>query len=43
MDAAKRYRVDIEKVQKAVADDLIAKRNKKTKAKAKPKNRKTVV
>jgi hypothetical protein len=41
MEAAKRYRVDIEKVQKAVADELVAKQYKKTKAKAKPKNRKT--
>jgi len=41
MDAAKRYRVDTEKVQKAVAEELVAKRDKKTKAKVKPKNRKT--
>jgi ParB family chromosome partitioning protein len=41
MDAAKRYRVDTEKLQKAVAVELAAKRDKKTKAKAKPKNRKT--
>lgn len=41
MDAAKRYRVDTEKVHKAVADELVAKQDKKTKAKAKPKNRKT--
>jgi len=41
MDAAKRYRVDIEKLQKAVAAELSAKRDKKTKAKAKPKGRKT--
>jgi ParB family chromosome partitioning protein len=41
MDAAKRYRVDTEKLQKAVADELAAKRDKKTKAKPKPKNRKT--
>src|SRR6202035_298120 len=41
MDAAKRYRVDTEKLQKAVADELAAKLDKKTKAKAKPKNRKT--
>jgi ParB family chromosome partitioning protein len=40
MDAAKRYRVDAEKLQKAVAEELAAKRDKKTKAKAKPKNRK---
>jgi len=41
MDAAKRYRVDTEKLQKAVAEELAAKRDKKTKAGAKPKNRKT--
>ena len=41
MDAAKRYRVDTEKLQKAVAEELAAKREKKTKATAKPKNRKT--
>ena len=41
MDAAKRYRVDTEKLQKAVAAELVAKRDKRTKAKAKPKNRKT--
>jgi hypothetical protein len=41
MDAAKRYRVDAEKLQKAVAEELAAKREKKTKAGAKPKNRKT--
>jgi ParB family chromosome partitioning protein len=41
MDAAKRYRVDIEKLQKAVATELSAKRDKKTKGKAKPKGRKT--
>ncbi|HXP38612.1 MAG TPA: hypothetical protein VN833_00005 [Candidatus Acidoferrales bacterium] len=41
MDTAKRYRVDTEKVQKAVAEELAAKRDKKTKAGAKPKNRKT--
>ncbi len=41
MDAARRYRVDTEKLQKAVAEDLVLKRNKrgtsvakKTKAKA---------
>ena len=39
MDAAKRYRVDTEKLQKAVAAELVAKRDKKTKAKAKPKAR----
>jgi ParB family chromosome partitioning protein len=41
MDAAKRYRVDTEKIQKAVAVELAAKRDKKTKTKAKPKARKT--
>ena len=41
MDAAKRRRVDTEKLQKAVVEELAAKRDKKTKAKAKPKNRKT--
>jgi hypothetical protein len=41
MDAAKRYRVDTEKLQKAVAEELAAKQDKKTKAKAKPKSRKT--
>ena len=41
MDAAKRYRVDAEKLQTAVAVELAAKRDKKTKPKAKPKNRKT--
>jgi hypothetical protein len=30
MDAAKRYRVDTEKLQKAVAKDFAAKRDKKT-------------
>jgi hypothetical protein len=40
MDAAKRYRVDTEKLQKAVAEELAAKRDKKT-TKAKPKDRKT--
>ncbi len=41
MDAAKRNRVDTEKLQKAVTDEFAAKRDKKTKAKAKPKTRKT--
>jgi hypothetical protein len=36
-DAAKRYRVDTEKLQKAVLAGLSAKRDKKTK----PKDRKT--
>jgi ParB family transcriptional regulator, chromosome partitioning protein len=43
MDAAKRYRVDTEKLQKAVAEELVEKREKKTKARGKPKNRETVV
>jgi hypothetical protein len=38
MDAAKRYRVDTEKVQKAVAKEFAAKRDKKT---VKSKARKT--
>src|SRR5580693_11802 len=41
MDAAKRYRVDAEKLQKAVAEEFAAKREKKTKAGVKPKSRKT--
>ncbi len=41
MDAAKRYRVDTEKLQKAVSAELGAKRDKKTKTTAKPKHRKT--
>ena len=41
MDAAKRYRVDAEKLQKAVAEEFAAKRDRKTKAKARPKARKT--
>jgi len=35
MDAAKRYRVDAEKLQKTVAGELAAKREKNTKAKSK--------
>ena len=38
MDAAKRYRVDAEKLQKAVAKEFAAKRDKKT---VKSKARKT--
>jgi hypothetical protein len=38
MDAAKRYRVDTEKLQKAVAKEFAAKRDKKTN---KPKARRT--
>jgi ParB family chromosome partitioning protein len=41
MDTAKRYRVDTEKLQKAVAKEFAAKQDKKTKAKATPKDRKT--
>ena len=39
MDAAKRYRVDTDKLQKAVAKEFAAKRDKKT---SKPKVRKAV-
>jgi ParB family transcriptional regulator, chromosome partitioning protein len=39
-DAAKRYRIDTEKLQKAVAEELAAKRDKKT---VKPKTPKTAV
>jgi hypothetical protein len=42
MDAAKRYRVDAQKLQKSVAEELAAKRDKKTKATAEPRDRKTV-
>ena len=41
MDVAKRYRVDADKLQKSVTAELAAKRDKKTKAKPKPKGRKT--
>jgi len=41
MDAAKRYRVDTEKIQKAVSAELAAKRDKKTKAKAKSQSKTT--
>lgn len=37
MDAAKRYRVDVEKIEKAVAAELAAKKEKQTKPKAKSK------
>jgi len=37
MDAAKRYRVDVEKIEKAVAAEFAAKNDKKTKPKAKSK------
>jgi hypothetical protein len=40
MDAAKRYRVDTEKLQKTVAKEFADQREKRTKAKAKPRNRK---
>jgi ParB family chromosome partitioning protein len=39
MDAAKRYRVDVEKVEKAVAAEFAAKRTKKTQPKAKARNK----
>src|SRR5260370_36670842 len=39
MDAAKRYRVDTEKVQKAVANEFAARLNKKTRVKPKPRNK----
>jgi len=39
MDAAKRYRVDAEKLQKAVAKEFAAKREKKTKGKAKARSK----
>jgi len=41
MDAAKRYRVDAEKLQKAAAEGLATKRAKKTKVKARTKGRKS--
>lgn len=41
MDAAKRYRVDVEKLRKAVAHELVAKREKNSKARTKSKSRKT--
>jgi ParB family chromosome partitioning protein len=41
MDAAKRYRVDAEKLQKAVAVEIAATRNKKTKVKTKLEGRTT--
>jgi ParB family chromosome partitioning protein len=37
MDAAKRFRVDVEKVEKSVAAEFAAKRSKAPKAKTKPK------
>src|ERR1700676_4794604 len=37
MDAAKRYRVDVEKVEKAVAAEFAAKQSKQPRAKTKPK------
>jgi hypothetical protein len=43
MDAAKRYRVDTEKLQKTVAKESEAKRDKKTKAIAKSRDQKTAV
>ena len=41
MDGAKRYRVDTEKLQKGVAKEFAEKRERRTEAKAKPRNRKT--
>jgi hypothetical protein len=38
-DAAKRYRVDVEKLQKAVTAEFAAKRDKRQKSKAKPKSK----
>ena len=37
MDAAKRYRVDVDKIEKAVATECAAKRSTQPKAKTKPK------
>lgn len=39
MDAAKRYRVDVEKIEKAVATEFAAKKDRKTKPKTKSKVR----
>jgi len=39
MEAAKRYRVDVEKVEKAVAAEFAAKREQQTKAKTRPKTK----
>ena len=39
MDAAKRYRVDVEKIEKAVAAEFAAKKDKKVKPKAKVNRR----
>jgi hypothetical protein len=36
MDAAKRFRVDVDKVEKAVAAEFAAKSSKQPKAKTKP-------
>jgi ParB family chromosome partitioning protein len=38
-DAAKRYRVDTEKIQKAVTEEMAAKREKKTRVKPKTRNK----
>src|SRR5208283_2724601 len=43
MDAAKRYRVDAEKLQKDVAKEFAAKRNKRTKSKSTPQKRTTAL
>lgn len=37
MDAAKRYRVDVEKIEKAVATEFVAKKDRKKKPKDKSK------
>jgi hypothetical protein len=42
MDAAKRYRVDAEKLQKAVAKEFAAKRDRKTRLKAKGRTKTAV-
>jgi hypothetical protein len=39
MDAAKRFRVDVEKIEKAVAAEFAAKRSKQPTAKTKSKPR----
>ena len=39
MDAAKRYRIDTEKLQKAVAKDFAAQRDRKARVKPKPRTK----
>jgi hypothetical protein len=39
MDAAKRFRVDVEKVEKTVAAEFAAKRSKQPKVKPEPKSK----